>query len=245
MSRQTLWKFLQLFITWIGLGSLSLIPGVAGVMGQESSMGFLATWWLASGVAVMMTAQEELTVDMLIFSQIFTLVITAGILLVAGVITEGRPSLIHFKMITRYLSLEPRFLLLGLAGGVGLFLTNVATGMTMRAFGIVIDDGGLRIRGYSHSNIVWLAALSGFCEEVIFRGVMQQALGLWPTVLLFAGAHWGSRNCWGYCVLTGMLALCLGGLFVWSQTLWVPIIAHALNNFVAFHLHWAKQSQAA
>jgi len=83
--------------------------------------------------------------------------------------------------------------------------------------------------------------LAGLGEEMLFRGVVQQALanwigspaGVWIALgiaaVLFALAH---SITVAYAVLAGLIGLYLGGIWLVSDNLLVPITTHALYDFM-------------
>lgn len=84
-------------------------------------------------------------------------------------------------------------------------------------------------------NLLVIAIIPAIGEELMFRGVGQQIVrewtknwhsAIWITAAVFSFVH---MDFYGFLprLLLGAL---LGYLFVWSGTLWVPIIAHAFNN---------------
>jgi len=87
-----------------------------------------------------------------------------------------------------------------------------------------------------------IAALAGLGEEMLFRGVIQAALADWlggpagPWIacvlvaLLFGLAHWLTTT---YAILASLIGLYLGGLWIATDNLLVPVAAHALYDFVA------------
>jgi hypothetical protein len=86
-----------------------------------------------------------------------------------------------------------------------------------------------------------LALISGFAgigEEIFFRGLLQTGLtaatsvwiGLGLTSLIFGLAHFISLM---YAVLAALIGLYLGILFIAFDNLAVPVIVHALYDFVA------------
>jgi len=83
-----------------------------------------------------------------------------------------------------------------------------------------------------------VAAFAGMGEELLFRGLVQQSLvgyvGVWPAVmiaaLLFGLAHPLSKT---YVATAAAIGIYLGGLLVVTNNLLVPIIVHALYDFVA------------
>lgn len=77
-----------------------------------------------------------------------------------------------------------------------------------------------------------VAAMAGFGEELLFRGVLQQQLGLWWSNLFFGLAHCVTP---AYAVLAGVLGLFLGWLYeTTGSNLLAPIVTHGLYDFLAF-----------
>jgi membrane protease YdiL (CAAX protease family) len=95
--------------------------------------------------------------------------------------------------------------------------------------------------GASSGALLLLAILAGIGEESLFRGVLQSALagpiGPWAALLvasvLFGLVHFVTAT---YAVLAGLIGLYLGWLFLRTGNLLVPIVVHALYDFVALSL---------
>ena len=77
--------------------------------------------------------------------------------------------------------------------------------------------------------------MAGLSEEMLFRGAMQRTMqdsrmgvhtAIWVTAIVFSAFH---MQFFGF-LPRMMLGAWLGYLFVWTRSLWVPIIAHTLNN---------------
>ena len=84
---------------------------------------------------------------------------------------------------------------------------------------------------------VVLALLSGFGEELVFRGALWPHLGLWGTSALFAACHWAPiRSLRSYPLFVFGAGLLLGWLRERSGSLWPPILLHVVVN--AFSLSW-------
>ncbi len=121
-----------------------------------------------------------------------------------------------------------------------LFLRRLKNWAWARHFERIIDDW---IRPLFHGWRVWQLALvslaAGVGEELIFRGLLQGALALdemigkWPALaiasVLFGLVHPISRP---YVVLAAGIGLYLGGLWMVTGNLVVPIIAHGLYDFL-------------
>jgi uncharacterized protein len=86
--------------------------------------------------------------------------------------------------------------------------------------------------------LAFLSILAGISEEVLFRAVLQgglsQVLGVGPALVLasagFGLCHWITPT---YALLAALVGLYLGGIWLMTGNLLVPIVAHALYDFVA------------
>lgn len=87
-------------------------------------------------------------------------------------------------------------------------------------------------------NLLIIAVIPAIGEELLFRGLVQRIFtdwsknvhtGVWLAALLFSAMH---MQFYGFIprVLLGAL---LGYLLVWSGSLWLPILAHFINNAAA------------
>lgn len=84
-------------------------------------------------------------------------------------------------------------------------------------------------------NLATIALMPAIAEEMIFRGVFQKILGrlfrsdhiaIWVTAFIFSAIHF---QFYGF-IPRLILGLVFGYLFLWSRTLWLPVIAHFVNN---------------
>lgn len=83
------------------------------------------------------------------------------------------------------------------------------------------------------SEAVVLALLSGFSEELFFRGAVQSQWGLVPATLLFAVLHLGPGREFRLWTLFALVAgALLGALVWWRATLLAAIVAHVVVNAV-------------
>lgn len=98
-----------------------------------------------------------------------------------------------------------------------------------------MDDGGVNERLFRRRpvwHIALIALVVSVCEEVLFRGAIQYAFGPYWTSVLFAAIHVRYLRHW---VPTGMLFLVsygLGWIMIESGTIWAPILAHFLFDFI-------------
>lgn len=93
-------------------------------------------------------------------------------------------------------------------------------------------------------NIVIVAVIPALGEELMFRGVLQKIFIRWTkntfigvliTSLAFAVMHMQFLSVLPRFVL-GMV---LGYMFVWTRSLWMPILAHFVNNALAVIYYYA------
>lgn len=84
-------------------------------------------------------------------------------------------------------------------------------------------------------NIFMIAVIPAIGEELMFRGVIQRILtnltknhhwGIWIAAFLFSAMHMQFYGFLPRMVLGAMF----GYLLVWTGTMWVPILAHFVNN---------------
>jgi membrane protease YdiL (CAAX protease family) len=82
-----------------------------------------------------------------------------------------------------------------------------------------------------------IAVVPSLAEELFFRGVLQQItckifrsvnIGIWITAIFFSAIH---LQFFGF-IPRLILGLTYGYLFYWSRNLWIPVLAHFINNFV-------------
>ncbi len=80
-----------------------------------------------------------------------------------------------------------------------------------------------------------IALLPAIGEELLFRGILQRRVvamtgsvhtGIWITAILFSAIH---VQFYGF-VPRMLLGALFGYVYVWSGNLWVPMLAHFVNN---------------
>jgi uncharacterized protein len=86
-------------------------------------------------------------------------------------------------------------------------------------------------------NITIIAVLPAIGEELIFRGVFQNIfqalfrsghLAVWITSIIFSAVH---LQFYGFLPRL-ILGLIFGYLFLWTNSIWLPVLAHFINNAV-------------
>ncbi len=107
------------------------------------------------------------------------------------------------------------------------------------------EDSWELMKTYLSANNIWglffnlfmIALIPAIGEEFLFRGVLQRIFGewfnnphlaVWLAAILFSLAHYQFL---GFMPRI-MLGALFGYLFLWTQNIWMPVIAHFINNTV-------------
>ena len=112
----------------------------------------------------------------------------------------------------------------------------------MKSFLNVPSTGGYLV------NLMVIAVLPAVCEEFLFRGVFQRLFVEWTrnkhigiiiAAVIFSFFH---LQFLGF-IPRFLLGVYFGYLLIWSNTLWLPIAAHFINNaFAVTFYHFANQT---
>ncbi|MEW6032829.1 MAG: CPBP family intramembrane glutamic endopeptidase [Bacillota bacterium] len=125
-------------------------------------------------------------------------------------------------------------ILLGLAGAAGSAAVVLAARAHWRVYRESVDPIiDLLFSPLSLGALVVLSLAAGLAEELFFRGVLQEVIGLVPAAALFAFLHWGFRKeLWGYGLTAFFLGLILGAVYQWTSALLAPMVVHAGYNVI-------------
>jgi uncharacterized protein len=120
----------------------------------------------------------------------------------------------------------------------------------LRDFNRLVDE---RVRpmfaGLTVEQLALLSVTAGIGEEVLFRGLLQAGLAEWigsphgvwyglgAASLVFGLCHYLDTT---YFILTAIIGVYLGALFLWTDNLLAPITTHAVYDFLAlmYLLRW-------
>jgi hypothetical protein len=137
---------------------------------------------------------------------------------------------------------------LSLRGAVPEFAAGAAIGTALIAsvVGVLAAIGALRLGPGGTAAAVLpaaisLAAMSGFVEEVVVRGVVfrivEEALGTWPAIVLsaalFGAGHLGNPGAtwWSGAAIAIEAGVLLAAAYLITRRLWLAIGLHAAWNF--------------
>ncbi len=95
-------------------------------------------------------------------------------------------------------------------------------------------------------SVIIIAIIPAIGEELIFRGLFQNIIrqifgnyhaAVWIAAFIFSAIHF---QFYGF-LPRMLLGVLFGYLYVWSGNLWIPILAHFLNNFISLTLLYIYQ----
>ena len=87
------------------------------------------------------------------------------------------------------------------------------------------------------SSVLIVGVLTGFSEELFFRGGVQgvfcqsgmkKSMAVWLAAFIFSAMHF---QFFGF-IPRLLMGACFGYLLLWTGSIWVPIFAHVLNNSI-------------
>ncbi|MDE6333306.1 MAG: CPBP family intramembrane metalloprotease [Muribaculaceae bacterium] len=96
-------------------------------------------------------------------------------------------------------------------------------------------------------SILIVGVLAGFSEEIFFRGALQRLLAsarigniasIWTAAFIFSAIH---MQFFGF-VPRLLLGAYFGYLLMWSGSLWLPVLAHTVNNSLYIILKYTTGS---
>lgn len=162
---------------------------------------------------------------------LINLYITQAITFIIGLIVvllQGRNVIALFEWPSAY-----EFALWG--GGLGLLVLLVNLAISKFVPEEAQDDGGVNERMFRDRpiwHIALLAAIIAVCEELLFRGAIQYAFGPYWTSIVFAAIHVRYLRHWIPTGLVFLISYGLGWAMIRTGTIWTPIIAHFLIDFI-------------
>jgi len=83
------------------------------------------------------------------------------------------------------------------------------------------------------ADILLISLASGFCEEVMYRGVMQSQFGLIAASIIFGLCHYAGPRYLFYVIWAAVVGALFGVLLMITGCLWVPVVAHMTSNFLS------------
>jgi membrane protease YdiL (CAAX protease family) len=94
----------------------------------------------------------------------------------------------------------------------------------------------------SYFQMINLSIISGFVEEWFFRGILMNHFGWILSSIIFGLCHFiPARSVWRWSIISLIAGLVLGGIYHFSQSLWLVAILHAsINGVLIFKLNQTR-----
>lgn len=122
----------------------------------------------------------------------------------------------------------------GAATGVAILLAAELLERRLSSFRYVtrMTERALRRLALPRGPAAALALATSLGEEILFRGMLLDVIGLIPQALAFGLAHPAGRRGWSYPIFTAVSGLALGGLVLATGRLGPAVAAHLVINGV-------------
>lgn len=137
-------------------------------------------------------------------------------------------------------NIDYKVILFGILGAVILLSTSLVITMSyepMKKSISFIDK--LILQKLKPIDFLFVAVLSGVGEELFFRGILQNEIGIFLTSLIFAFLHIPRKDFWVYGLWAMFAGLYLGNIYIYTGNLFLVMLVHTLNNLLALSL-WHK-----
>ncbi|MBI5496898.1 MAG: CPBP family intramembrane metalloprotease [Deltaproteobacteria bacterium] len=133
---------------------------------------------------------------------------------------------------------------LGVAGGLAFAVLSALASRWVPALRAVDEALAALIGPVDVQEALIMAAFSGLCEEVLFRGALQPLLGPVAATVLFGLAHLPPRrDLWPWSLTALVAGAGLAALTLWSGNILGAVAAHAVVNAVGL-VRLGKQAGA-
>lgn len=119
--------------------------------------------------------------------------------------------------------------------GAGLIILMIEAVLMARVPESWLDDGGINqllFEDRSWVHVLMIAMIAAVSEEMFFRGVLQEWLGIWVTSVIFVLLHTRYLKKWLLVAFVFVISMGLGMLVEYCNDLAPAIIAHGLVDFV-------------
>jgi membrane protease YdiL (CAAX protease family) len=97
------------------------------------------------------------------------------------------------------------------------------------------DDGGINeklFRTINPAHILFISALVSFVEELLFRGLIQNGIGLFWTSVLFTLIHFRYLQQWLLTIFTFGVSIIIGWIYLITNSLIAPVLTHFLIDAI-------------
>jgi len=108
------------------------------------------------------------------------------------------------------------------------------------------DDGGVNERIFKNRpiwHLIVLCFIIAFCEELLFRGAVQYACGVYWTSVIFSAIHVRYLKHWIPTGLVFCMSYGLGWIYIETGSIWTSIIAHFIYDLaMGLYIRFRRES---
>ncbi|MDR6998583.1 type II CAAX endopeptidase family protein [Neobacillus niacini] len=169
-----------------------------------------------------------LTDQELLFHLYMTQIILLTISIILGIFLFD-----HFSFLSYFHLDDGRIIKIGLPAGIMVVIVDILLMKWLPSS--FYDDGGLNERIFKNKNmlqIIWIAALVAFSEELLFRGIIQTKVGLIFASVIFAVIHYRYLFNWYLFFNIVLLSFFIGFIYEWTNNFAVTIVMHFVIDFL-------------
>jgi membrane protease YdiL (CAAX protease family) len=169
-----------------------------------------------------------LTDKELLFHLYMTQVILIVISFILGILLFD-----HFSFLKNIHWLDVNVVSIGIPMGVAVVIVDMILMIWLPSS--FYDDGGLNERLFRNKNILnimLIAVIVAFSEELLFRGIIQTKVGLVLASIIFAIIHYRYLFNWFLFLNIVLLSFFIGIIYQWTNNLAVTIIMHFVIDFL-------------
>ena len=99
------------------------------------------------------------------------------------------------------------------------------------------------LREASVIDLLVVAAIAGFAEELLFRGMLMPRMGLVASSVLFGFLHGPDYKLWIFALWAALVGAAFGVLYRETANLALPVLVHGLYDAVALmYIKWSPPS---
>ncbi|WP_160721408.1 CPBP family intramembrane glutamic endopeptidase [Bacillus sp. USDA818B3_A] len=170
----------------------------------------------------------DLTDKELLFHLYLTQIILLVISFILGALFYDHFSYLQFINLSDY-----HILTIGIPAGLLIVLMDIILMKWLPSS--FYDDGGLNERIFKNRHVLhtfFIALFVAFCEELLFRGIIQTKVGLILASIIFAIIHYRYLFNWFLFVNIILLSFLIGVIYKWTGNLAVTVMMHFVIDFL-------------
>ncbi len=120
-----------------------------------------------------------------------------------------------------------------------LFFVGRRFELTRHVYDFFDDEIFPLLRSATVIDIIVLAAIAGFSEELLFRGMLQPRMGLVASSILFGMLHGPDYKLWPLALWAAAVSMGFGLVYRETENIALPMLVHAFYDGLALaYIRW-------